>query len=72
MSRSVRAQARIVSPLIRRMDAIELVAGEGMLQRMEKAGWISARVRQRNYVVYRREDILAAVARLDAGEYPSA
>ena len=57
-------------PLIRRSHVIKLLAGEGMLKRCEKAGWLKARVRRRKYVVYRRDDVLACIARIDAGEYP--
>jgi len=57
-------------PLMRRSDAIRHLAGEGMLKRCELAGWLSARVRRKKYVVYRTADVLACIARIDAGEYP--
>jgi hypothetical protein len=41
-----------------------------MLLRCEKAGWLKARIRRAKYVVYRREDVLAVISRIDAGEYP--
>jgi hypothetical protein len=60
------------SPFCRRAEAIRLIRGEGMLRRCEKAGWLKARVRSPGYVVYRREDVMATIARIDAGEVPPA
>jgi len=56
--------------LVRRTEVITMVCGEGMLQRLEAAGWLTPRVRARRYVVYRRMDVEAVVVRLDAGEIP--
>lgn len=58
------------SPLCRRSEAIKLLRGEGMLRRCETAGWLTARARSPGYVVYRREDVLAVLARIDSGELP--
>jgi hypothetical protein len=58
------------SPLMRRAEAIRMLRGEGMLRRCERSGWLAARARSPGYVVYRREDVLAVVARIDSGELP--
>ena len=60
----------IVSPLCRRTEAIALVQGEGMLRRMEERGWLKAVARRAGYCAFKREDVLAAVARILAGELP--
>jgi len=60
----------VTSPFFRRSEVIKLLCGEGMVLRCEKAGWLKARVRRAKYVIYRREDVMAILARLDAGEYP--
>jgi hypothetical protein len=58
------------APLYRRKLVIKVLAGEGMLKRCEAAGWLEAKVREPKYVVYARDDVLAVVARLAAGESP--
>jgi len=65
-----RAGSTLVSPFLRRSEVIKLLCGEGMLLRCEKAGWLQARLRRASYVVYRREDVMAVLARIDAGEFP--
>jgi len=60
----------VVSPLCRRTEAIKLIGGEGMLRRCEEHRWLKARARSPGYVVYRREDVLAVIARIDSGELP--
>jgi len=57
-------------PFLRRKTVIELVAGEGALKRMEQAGWLAPKVRERKYVIYGKEDVLACLARLNRGEFP--
>lgn len=47
-----------------------MLRGKGMLLRCEAAGWLKARLRKPKYVVYRRDDVLKVLSRLDAGEYP--
>lgn len=59
-----------MSPLCRRSETIKLLRGEGMLRRCESAGWLVARARGAGYVVYRRQDVMAVLARIDSGELP--
>jgi hypothetical protein len=68
MRRLIRPE--VTSPICRRTEAIRLVGGEGMFRRMEAAEWFQAKVRTPGYTAYLREDILAALARLLAGEVP--
>ena len=57
-------------PFLRRKEAIELLGTRSTLERCEKAGWISAVTRRTRLVLYKREEVLAAVYRLSQGEYP--
>lgn len=58
------------SPFFRQGEVIQMLRGKGMLLRCEAAGWLKARLRKPKYVVYRRDDVLKVLSRLDAGEYP--
>lgn len=60
----------VIGPFCRRSETIKLLGGEGMLRRCERAGWLIARARGAGYVVYRREDVMAVLARIDSGELP--
>jgi len=62
--------SELEAPLYRRNLVITLLAGEGVLKKCEQAGWLAPTVRKRKYVVYRREDVLAVIGRINAGEYP--
>lgn len=61
---------QVIAPFYRRSETITLVGGEGMLRRLEAAKWLTARARGAGYVVFRREDVMAVIARIDAGELP--
>ena len=57
-------------PFIRRKDAIKLLGTRSILECCENAGWITATTRRARLVLYKREEILAAIYRLAQGEYP--
>jgi hypothetical protein len=56
--------------LLRPEDAARYVGGEGMLKRFVGAGWLQPVVRRKRLTLYRRVDLDACCARLDAGEFP--
>ena len=55
---------------VRQKDAIKLLGTRSTLERCENAGWITATTRRARLVLYKREEILAAVYGLAQGEYP--
>jgi hypothetical protein len=57
-------------PFIRRKDAMKLLGTRSTLESCETAGWITATTRRARLVLYKREEVLAAVYRLSQGEYP--
>jgi hypothetical protein len=63
-------RTKVESPFFRREEVIGLLRSEGILRRMEFAGWLTAKVRRPKYVIYLKNDVLAALARLEAGDYP--
>ena len=60
----------IQCPFLRRKEAIELLGTRSTLERCETAGWITATTRRPRLVQYKREEVLAAVYRINQGEYP--
>jgi hypothetical protein len=57
-------------PFVRQKDAIKLLGTRSTLESCEEAGWITATTRRARLVLYKREEVLAAVYRLAQGEYP--
>ena len=57
-------------PFVRRKDAVKLLGTRSTLESCENAGWITATTRRARLVLYKREEILAAIYRLAQGEYP--
>ena len=60
----------LVSPFFRQKEVAELLRGDALRNRAEKAGWLSPVVRAKKLVLYRRDEVLAVIARLEAGELP--
>lgn len=61
----------VIEPrLLRAGDAGCYVGCPGLLKRMDAAGWIKPVVQRKKMTVYRRVDLDACCARLDAGEFP--
>jgi hypothetical protein len=58
------------SPFLKRKEAIELLKTRSTLERCERAGWLKATTRQPRLVLYKRQDILAAVWRISEGDFP--
>ena len=56
--------------LIRHKEAVELLCGRGVLDRCVRAGWFKAIVQKKRMTLYRRVDILASVAKIEAGDLP--
>jgi hypothetical protein len=57
-------------PFLRRTEAIRLLKTRSVLEACEKAGWLKATTRQRRLVLYKRQDVMAAVGRISQGEFP--
>jgi hypothetical protein len=61
----------IDSPFLKRKEAIQLLKTRSLLEKCERAGWITATTRQPRLVLYRRTDVVACVYRISIkGEYP--
>ena len=61
---------KMVSPFLRKKEAIELLKTRATLEACERAGWLTASTRRARLVLYPREQVLACVYRLSQGEYP--
>jgi hypothetical protein len=64
------AKPEPIVPFCRQTEAIKLLGCRATLQRCEKAGWLTAVIRRRKMVQYKRQDVLACVYRISQGEYP--
>ncbi len=58
------------SPFLRRTEAIKFLKTRSVLEACERAGWITASTRQPRLVLYKRVEVMAAVWRINQGEYP--
>jgi hypothetical protein len=58
------------SPFLKRKETIQLLKTRSLIEKCERAGWITATTRQPRLVLYLKEQIMAAVYRLSVGEYP--
>lgn len=58
------------SPFVRRTEAIHLLKTRSVLEACEASGWLKATTRQRRLVLYKRQDVMACVWRINQGEYP--
>lgn len=56
--------------MLRPPDAAGYVGGEGMLKRFVSARWLRPIVKRKRMTLYKRADLDACCARLDAGEFP--
>ena len=66
----VRYSALIQPKLLRPADAAAYVGCEGMLKHFVESGWLKPVVQRKRLTLYRRADLDACCARLDAGEFP--
>jgi hypothetical protein len=60
----------IQSPFFRKVEVVELLRGAGLLARCIQGGWLAPCVRDPKTVLFRRDDVLEVIARLEAGEMP--
>jgi hypothetical protein len=49
---------------------VDVLGSRGILQRCIKAGWITAVVKRKRLTLYKRNDVLAAVEKIAAGDLP--
>jgi hypothetical protein len=70
VNRPKRSRQAVESPLVRTKEARVLVGGRGMLDKLERAGWIEPVQRSHRCTLYQRRDLLACIARLEWGEVP--
>lgn len=68
--RELKVKKEIISPFIRRKDAIKLLNGRSILQRCERAGWLIATIRKPKCVQYLLEDVQVCVYKISQGELP--
>jgi hypothetical protein len=70
MERQQKSKPVITSDLIRHGEAVDVLGSRGILQRCIKAGWITAVVKRKRLTLYKRNDVLAAVEKIAAGDLP--
>ena len=56
--------------LIRYTEAAKELGGRGVVEKCERLGWLKAVVRKKRLTLFRRTDLLACIARIEAGDLP--
>jgi hypothetical protein len=66
-----RAMAKPVqSPFVRCKNARDMLGGRSILERCERAGWLTPVTRGKRLTLFKRDDIQAAQLRVSWGELP--
>lgn len=58
------------SPFVRAMEARKMLGSRSIVERCEAAGWFAPVKRGKRMTLFKRQDILAAVKRIEWGELP--